>query len=93
MTNRSNTRASSWCISRSPAAARAPAAVILLSGLLGAYAPRAWADEEPSDLRQAPTEERFAIHGQVTYVAQETNAFNAPYRGQNSLTPSNGSEA
>lgn len=28
---------------------------------------------------------RFAIHAQITYVAQATNAFAAPYRGPNSL--------
>ncbi len=31
--------------------------------------------------------EQSAIHGQFTYVEQETSAFNAPYRGANSLSP------
>jgi len=40
----------------------------------------------------APDEEVFAIHGQFTYVEQETSGFNAPYRGANSLSPNAGAE-
>src|ERR1700734_2520536 len=36
--------------------------------------------------------ERFAIHGQFTYVEQETGSFAAPYRGPNSLSPHSGRE-
>jgi len=36
--------------------------------------------------------ERFAIHGQFTYVEQETDSFAAPYRGPNSLSPDSGRE-
>jgi high affinity Mn2+ porin len=36
--------------------------------------------------------ERFAIHGQLTYVEQETDSFTAPYRGPNSLSPDSGKE-
>lgn len=36
--------------------------------------------------------ESFAVHGQFTYVEQDDSAFNAPYRGQNSLTPKRGAE-
>ena len=32
--------------------------------------------------------ESFAVHGQFTYTEQQTSAFNAPYAGPNSLTPS-----
>lgn len=39
-----------------------------------------------------PAEERFAVHGQATYVEQETNAFRAPYGGPNSLSPARGRE-
>jgi high affinity Mn2+ porin len=35
----------------------------------------------------AADEEVFAVHGQFTYVEQQTGSFNAPYRGTNSLTP------
>ena len=65
---------------------------MLLPGLAGAYVPHAWAVNTGSDLTQQPTEERFAIHAQLTYVEQETNDFNAPYRGQHSLQPSQGRE-
>ena len=40
----------------------------------------------------ADDEEAFAVHGQFTYVEQETGGFNAPYRGKNSLTPNIGAE-
>ena len=36
--------------------------------------------------------ERFAVHGQFTYVEQETAAFTAPYSGPNSLSPTKGAE-
>jgi high affinity Mn2+ porin len=36
--------------------------------------------------------EQFAIHGQFTYVEQETGSFNAPYAGPNSLSPTEGRE-
>ncbi|HEY4444573.1 MAG TPA: carbohydrate porin [Steroidobacteraceae bacterium] len=35
----------------------------------------------------APSAESFAVHGQLTYVEQETSAFDAPYAGANSLSP------
>jgi high affinity Mn2+ porin len=34
--------------------------------------------------------ERGAVHGQLTYVEQQTLSFNEPYRGPNSLSPSIG---
>lgn len=37
-------------------------------------------------------EDLFAIHGQATYLEQETNEFHSPYAGPNSLTPSQGRE-
>jgi high affinity Mn2+ porin len=40
----------------------------------------------------AAEDEIFSIHGQFTYVEQDTSRFNAPYRGPNSLTPNNGAE-
>ena len=50
----------------------------------------AGADAEPTPPPDSTG--RFAIHGQVTYVEQETNSFNAPYRGPNSLSPNIGRE-
>jgi high affinity Mn2+ porin len=37
-------------------------------------------------------EQSYAVHGQFTYVEQETSAFNAPYAGRNSLSPDRGAE-
>jgi high affinity Mn2+ porin len=37
-------------------------------------------------------DESWAVHGQFTYVEQETDSFNAPYAGPNSLTPNQGRE-
>jgi high affinity Mn2+ porin len=36
--------------------------------------------------------ENFAVHGQFTYTEQDTGGFDAPYRGDNSLTPRTGAE-
>jgi high affinity Mn2+ porin len=58
------------------------AAGLLAAALLGA--PGVGTALEPA------AEEPFAVHGQTTYVEQETNAFHAPYRGPNSLSPSEG---
>jgi len=44
-------------------------------------------------LGDAPaTAESWAIHGQGTYVEQETDGFASPYAGANSLTPDRGAE-
>lgn len=40
----------------------------------------------------AADEQVFAVHGQFTYVEQDTGGFNAPYRGANSLTPNSGAQ-
>lgn len=58
---------------------------IALMVLLGAHASHVLATDESAD-------ERFALHGQITYVYQQTNDFNSPYRGPNSLSPSKGAE-
>jgi high affinity Mn2+ porin len=41
---------------------------------------------------EEPSAEVFAVHGQFTYVEQETSGFNAPYSGANSLSPDRGAE-
>jgi high affinity Mn2+ porin len=58
---------------------------------------RADPDDDPSATAAAadasPTpDQRFAVHGQATYVEQDTNDFRAPYRGRNSLSPDMGRE-
>ena len=40
----------------------------------------------------AVLKEFFAVHGQFTYVEQETSGFNVPYSGPNSLSPHSGKE-
>jgi len=45
------------------------------------------AGEPESGTPQPALEERFAIHGQMTYVSQAAGSFTAPYSGPNSLTP------
>jgi high affinity Mn2+ porin len=41
---------------------------------------------------EEPAAEVFAVHGQFTYVEQETSGFNSPYAGVNSLLPDRGAE-
>jgi high affinity Mn2+ porin len=64
--------------------------VFLAASLFATYASHAPADE--SDNATPTVGERFAIHGQFTYVEQETGSFNAPYAGPNSLSPEEGRE-
>jgi high affinity Mn2+ porin len=52
-------------------------------------APVAAADT-PAPSAGETADERFAIHGQMTYVEQQSSSFNAPYHGPNSLTPNQG---
>ena len=40
----------------------------------------------------APSQPRFAIHGQATYTEQESDRFHSPYAGPNSLSPDIGRE-
>jgi high affinity Mn2+ porin len=47
--------------------------------------------DERGDSSPTP-DQRFAVHGQVTYVEQDTDNFRAPYRGRNSLSPDMGRE-
>jgi high affinity Mn2+ porin len=61
-----------------------PRDFVLAVGLLYGHAPQSAA--------QPAADERFAIHGQLTYVEQETNGFAAPYRGPNSLSPNSARE-
>jgi high affinity Mn2+ porin len=47
---------------------------------------------DDSDTSSPATEERFAIHGQMTYTVQATDGFHAPYSGPNSLSPARNDE-
>ena len=50
------------------------------------------ADESQAGPEPPVVAERLAIHGQFTYVEQETDSFTAPYSGTNSLSPDQGRE-
>jgi high affinity Mn2+ porin len=50
------------------------------------------ADESQESALPSIAEQRFAIHGQFTYVEQNTESFRAPYAGPNSLSPDQGRE-
>jgi high affinity Mn2+ porin len=65
---------------------------LLALGVVCAAAPYARAGESPDDIATPIAEERWAIHGQVTYTVQADDGFNAPYAGPNSLTPSRNEE-
>jgi high affinity Mn2+ porin len=70
-----------------------PIRFVLVIGFICGHPPIVLAAEEPEgSTAQSMPEERFAVHGQVTYVEQETGSFKAPYRGPNSLSPRMGRE-
>jgi high affinity Mn2+ porin len=71
------------------ALASAALGVAALAGRPAVAAAEGPAAGEPAAVAAA-RDEAFAVHGQLTYVEQETNAFHAPYRGPNSLSPSQG---
>jgi high affinity Mn2+ porin len=60
--------------------------------MLSFFAVEIAADENHSTGATDAPGEQFAIHGQFTYVEQETDSFNAPYAGPNSLSPGEGRE-
>jgi high affinity Mn2+ porin len=62
----------------------APFAILL------AYTPAGLAGDETDAAAQAG--EQWAVHGQFTYVEQDSGSFSAPYSGPNSLTPNQGRE-
>jgi high affinity Mn2+ porin len=65
---------------------------LLLVGLSWRATSAQAADESRDGNLPPIAEERFAIHGQFTYVEQETEPFRAPYAGTNSLSPNQGRE-
>jgi high affinity Mn2+ porin len=50
------------------------------------------AGESQDDIATPVADERFAIHGQITYTVQADDGFHAPYAGPNSLTPASNGE-
>jgi high affinity Mn2+ porin len=61
-------------------------ATLAAAALLAALPAPAAGDARPVD------DPSYAVHGQFTYVEQETSDFNAPYAGPNSLSPGRGAE-
>jgi high affinity Mn2+ porin len=66
----------------------APFAAVSIAFAAGAAAADAVAADAAADV----ADQQFAIHGQATYVEQETGSFRAPYAGPNSLSPDQGRE-
>lgn len=65
---------------------------LLAAGVPILHVSRVQAADGSDDTASAPAEERFAIHGQMTYTVQATDGFNEPYSGPNSLSPSRNDE-
>jgi high affinity Mn2+ porin len=67
--------------------------LVIVSSAILIYSPAGIAtDENHSNGATDVPSEQFAVHGQVTYVEQNTDGFSAPYRGPNSLSSSSGKE-
>jgi high affinity Mn2+ porin len=64
---------------------------MIVASLLSAVAQSAAAEGSAGETDQVPGE-AFAVHGQFTYIEQDTSAFTAPYSGPHSLTPRKGAE-
>src|SRR5579871_1719303 len=73
---------------RAKRAARLLIALAIAAGPLKPHT-KAFAGDALSDLAESAP---FEIHGQITYIEQETNDFDAPYRGPHSLAASQGRE-
>jgi high affinity Mn2+ porin len=66
---------------------------LVIAPLFFSCAGIAAADDQPAaEAASNISPEKFAVHGQFTYVEQETSSFNAPYAGPNSLSPDSGRE-
>jgi high affinity Mn2+ porin len=56
------------------------------------FTANAWGDSSQDDTAQPIAEQRFSVHGQITYTEQADDGFHAPYAGPNSLSPSTNEE-
>jgi high affinity Mn2+ porin len=63
-----------------------------IASLCIALAPDGFAQQAGTDAAGAVASERFAVHGQLTFLEQLTAPFHAPYSGPNSLSPRHGAE-
>ncbi|MGH8259257.1 MAG: carbohydrate porin [Steroidobacteraceae bacterium] len=64
----------------------------LVCGIAGALGIACALPAAHASAAEVAQDSRFALYGQATYVEQETDGFDSPYRGPNSLTPSEGRE-
>lgn len=78
-----------WAFSRAPVFSLM--GLLMISGLWLTGVSVA-ADGTPDGSSQTVSGERFAVHGQATFVEQATNNFHAPYSGPNSLSASSNRE-
>lgn len=78
-----------WASSRAPVFSLM--GLLMISGLWLTGVSMA-ADGTPDGSSQTVAGERFAVHGQATFVEQATNDFHAPYSGPNSLSASSNRE-
>lgn len=71
--------------------ARRHAMLVALVGLLAVFTQGARAEDVPATdalpIAGGELDDRFGFHGQTTWVWQRKSAFNAPYSGDNSLSP------
>jgi len=63
-----------------------------IASLCIALAPDSFAQQAAADVAGEVASERFAVHGQLTFLEQLTSAFHSPYSGPNSLSPRHGAE-
>ena len=64
----------------------------LVGSTLALSALASWVPSPAAAEPAEPAGEIYAIHGQFTYVEQDTLGFNSPYAGRNSLSPNRGAE-
>src|ERR1700723_1282084 len=81
-----------WTLPRHVRTTRIASHFFCVVTFLTPHTASAFAADEPQNGTPPPAPEHFAIHGQFTYVEQETGSFNAPYAGPNSLSPDKGRE-
>ena len=63
-----------------------------MASLCIALAPDCFAQQAGADAAAELASERFAVHGQLTFLEQLTAPFHSPYSGPNSLSPRHGAE-
>ena len=79
-------------LTRGGSAVGLSAALFFAAGVPGAALAAATAAAAVEPIPDTALAESFAVHGQFTYVEQESSNFNAPYAGPNSLSPGRGAE-